>query len=201
VLTFWPYVWQLDPGHTYDEHLILALKTGRDTGHIRYPGWTCLDLWHPNEQILFGRYKERPTPPSLRWPLHWLEYTLNQHFLSSNPLSFKLHSNPSFLGEIWAILWVTLLIFKHSTSPMIFVCLLLLGTCPLDGLGVLRELPRLWWASESLYCLLLCGDLIVKNRTRSWWSFDEVWGRDRPDPLWTPQRRCRQPSWLAKLQE
>jgi hypothetical protein len=30
VLTFWPYVWQLDPGHTYDEHLILALKTGCD---------------------------------------------------------------------------------------------------------------------------------------------------------------------------
>jgi hypothetical protein len=31
VLTFWPYVWQLDPGHTYDEHLVLALKTGCDT--------------------------------------------------------------------------------------------------------------------------------------------------------------------------
>jgi hypothetical protein len=30
VLTFWPYVWQLDPGHTYDEHLVLALKTGCD---------------------------------------------------------------------------------------------------------------------------------------------------------------------------
>jgi hypothetical protein len=30
VLTFWLYVWQLDPGHTYDEHLILALKTGCD---------------------------------------------------------------------------------------------------------------------------------------------------------------------------
>jgi hypothetical protein len=31
VLTFWPYVWQLDPGHTYDEHLVLALKTGCDS--------------------------------------------------------------------------------------------------------------------------------------------------------------------------
>jgi hypothetical protein len=30
VLTFWPYVWQLDPEHTYDEHLVLALKTGCD---------------------------------------------------------------------------------------------------------------------------------------------------------------------------
>jgi hypothetical protein len=28
VLTFWPYVCQLDPGHTYDEHLVLALKLG-----------------------------------------------------------------------------------------------------------------------------------------------------------------------------
>jgi hypothetical protein len=26
VLTFWPYVWQLDPRHIYDEHLVLALK-------------------------------------------------------------------------------------------------------------------------------------------------------------------------------
>jgi hypothetical protein len=31
VLTFWPYVWQLDPGHRYDEHLVLALKTGCDS--------------------------------------------------------------------------------------------------------------------------------------------------------------------------
>jgi hypothetical protein len=30
VLTFWPYVWQLDPEHRYDEHLVLALKTGCD---------------------------------------------------------------------------------------------------------------------------------------------------------------------------
>jgi hypothetical protein len=30
VLTFWPYVWQLDPGHTYDEHLVLVLKTRCD---------------------------------------------------------------------------------------------------------------------------------------------------------------------------
>jgi hypothetical protein len=26
VFTFWPYVWQLDPGHTYNERLVLALK-------------------------------------------------------------------------------------------------------------------------------------------------------------------------------
>jgi hypothetical protein len=35
VLTFWPYVWQLDPGHTYDEHLVLALKTGCDRSPCR----------------------------------------------------------------------------------------------------------------------------------------------------------------------
>jgi hypothetical protein len=43
------------------------------------------------------------------------------------------------------------------------VCSLLLGTCPLDGLGVVRESPRLWWTSESLYCPLLRGDLIVET--------------------------------------
>jgi hypothetical protein len=138
-----------------------------------------------------------PTPPSLSWALHWLENTLNQHFLSSKPLSFKLHSNPSFLGQIWAIFWVTLSIFKQSTSPTIFVCSLLLVICPLDGLGVLRESPRLWWTLESLYCPLLCENLIVENQSRSWWLFCEVWGWERPDPL----SRCRQPLWLAELWE
>jgi hypothetical protein len=28
---------------------------------------------------------------------------------------------------------------------------------------VVRESPRLWWTSESLYCPLLCGDLIVET--------------------------------------
>jgi hypothetical protein len=45
---------------------------------------------------------------------------------------------------------------------MILVCLLLLGTCPLDGLGVVQESPRLWWTSKSLYCPILHGDLIVE---------------------------------------
>jgi hypothetical protein len=38
-----------------------------------------------------------------------------------------------------------------------------LGTCPLDGLGVVRESPSFWWTSESLYCPLLCGNLIVET--------------------------------------
>jgi hypothetical protein len=48
VLTFWPYVWQLDLGHTYDEHLVLALKLGvrisiwiRDMGCYREAGGGC----------------------------------------------------------------------------------------------------------------------------------------------------------------
>jgi hypothetical protein len=73
---------------------------------------TCSDLWHPIGRFLLGAIKRGLHPPSLRWPLHWLKYTLNQHFLSSNPLSYKLHSNPSFIWEIWIILWVTLSIFK-----------------------------------------------------------------------------------------
>jgi hypothetical protein len=46
---------------------------------------------------------------------------------------------------------------------MISVCSLLLGTCPLDRLGVVWESPRLWWTSKSLYCLHLHGDLIVET--------------------------------------
>jgi hypothetical protein len=46
---------------------------------------------------------------------------------------------------------------------MIFVCALLLGTCTLDGLGVVHESPRLWWTLESLYCPLLHGDLIMET--------------------------------------
>jgi hypothetical protein len=35
VLTFWLYVWQLDPGPTYDEHLVLALKKLGVTHYVR----------------------------------------------------------------------------------------------------------------------------------------------------------------------
>jgi hypothetical protein len=38
-----------------------------------------------------------------------------------------------------------------------------LGTCPLDGLDVVRESSRLWWTLKSLYCPLLHGDLIVET--------------------------------------
>jgi hypothetical protein len=77
------------------------------SNHLRTctaPARTCPDLWHPNGKIPFGGYKKSPMPPSLSWSLHCFENTLNQHFLSSKPLSFNLHSNPRFLKEIWAIL-------------------------------------------------------------------------------------------------
>jgi hypothetical protein len=59
---------------------------------------------------------------------------------------------------------VTFSIFISSISSTIFVCSLLLGTCPLDRLGIVQESPRLWWTSERLYCPLLHGDLIVETK-------------------------------------
>jgi hypothetical protein len=44
---------------------------------------------------------------------------------------------------------VTPSIFNSSNSSTISVCSLLLGTCPLDGLGVVQESLRLWWTSET----------------------------------------------------
>jgi hypothetical protein len=46
---------------------------------------------------------------------------------------------------------------------MISMCLLLFGTCPLDLLGVVQESPRLWSTLKSLYCPIICGDLIVET--------------------------------------
>jgi hypothetical protein len=51
VFTFWLYVRQLDHGHTYDEHLVLALKLGvievviravLTVGRKPRVGWTLL---------------------------------------------------------------------------------------------------------------------------------------------------------------
>jgi hypothetical protein len=149
------------------------------------------DLWHLNGQIHYGAYKRGSPPPQLIWSLHWLENTLNQSFLSSNSLSLSLSSFKQIqaLLERFELILNDLSIFKQSTSPTISVCLLLLRIHPLDRLGILQEPQRLWWALKSLYCPLIHGDLIVKNWTRSWWLFDEVWDWERPYPLWAPQRR------------
>jgi hypothetical protein len=171
--------------------------------------WTCAapNIEHvrvsdtPNEQIPSRGYKRPPTLPQLGWLLSSFENTLNQPFLSSKSLSLKLHSNLSFLRDIWAIFLSDPLNLQASTSSTISVCSFLLGAFPLDILGVVWESPSLWWASASLYCHLFHGDLIVENWTRSYWLFNEVWGRGRPGFLWAPQRRRRLPLWLSELQE
>jgi hypothetical protein len=94
--------------------------------YVWAPYRTCPDLWHTNGQIASGGYKMGSPPPTLGWPLRWLENTLNQNFFSSNSLSLKLHSNPSLLGEIWANSWVTHSIFKqeHFTNNLcVFITL------------------------------------------------------------------------------
>jgi hypothetical protein len=121
-----------DTGHVWCRGQILEMVVG----HVRPPARTCLCLWHPNGQIPSRRYKRPPAPPQLGWPLSSLENTLNQPFLSSKPLSLNLHSNLSFLREIWAILLSDPLNLQASTSLMISVCSFLLGACPLDGLGL-----------------------------------------------------------------
>jgi hypothetical protein len=81
---------------------------GAEAGlQIRLPDMSGPDTRHvwvsdtPIDRFLLGAIT--PPPPQLGWPLSWLVNTLNQLFLSSKPLSSKLHSHPSFLREIWAI--------------------------------------------------------------------------------------------------
>jgi hypothetical protein len=163
------------------------------------PYRTCSDLWHPNGQIPYEDYKRRSPPPSLIWPLRWIKNPLNLSFLRSNSLSLKLQSNPSLLGWIWAKPWVTHSIFEqeHFTNNLhVFITLSDSSPwwtrCPLRATKVVVSLkkfvlPSPLWEFDS------------GNRTWSWWSFDEVCGRERPGPLWAPQRKCRQPLWLPEL--
>jgi hypothetical protein len=160
---------------------------------------SCPILWHPNGQIPFRGYKRLPCPSSVG---HSVQLnTLWTNLSWAQNLSLKLHSNPSFIREIWAFLLSDPLNVQASTSSMIYVCSFLLGTHPLDILGVVLESSRLWWTSKSLYCPLLCGDLLVENRTRSLWSFREVSDQERFGSLWALQWRCRLPLWLAELEE
>jgi hypothetical protein len=169
--------------------------------------WTCLapipdmsgSLTPPMGRFPWGLQKASHTSLAhlaTQFSLHTLWNTL----LSSNSLSLKLHSKLRFLGEIWATFWVTHSTFKQSTSLTIFVCSFLLETCPLDGLGglgvtkVMVDLKKFvspspsWGFDSGIW-------------TRSWWLFGEDYGWKRPCSLWAPQRRRRQPLWLAELQE
>jgi hypothetical protein len=73
-------------------------------GYVRPPTQTCPDLWHPNGQIPLGAIKGPPCLFNLTSPSVQLANTLRHSFLSFKPLSLKLHSNLSFLGEIWVSL-------------------------------------------------------------------------------------------------
>jgi hypothetical protein len=68
---------------------------------------TCPVLWHPKGQIPLGDKKSLSPPPHAslaRLTTHFNLQTLWDTLLSSQPLSSKLHSNLSFLGEMWASL-------------------------------------------------------------------------------------------------
>jgi hypothetical protein len=128
------------------------------------PYRTCSDLWHPNGQIPYEDYKRRSPPPSLIWPLRWIKNPLNLSFLRSNSLSLSSFNQiQAFWDGFEPNLEWPIRSSSKSTSPTISMCSLLLVIRPLDGLGVLWEPPRLWWASKSLYCPLHCGNLIVET--------------------------------------
>jgi hypothetical protein len=124
-----------------------------------------------------------------------------QPLLSSNSLSLKLHSNVSFLGEISTILLSDPLNIqaKHFINDLrVFISLRDLSPiwtrcCPSVTKVVVNlekfVLPSPSWRFDS------------GNWIRSWWSLGEVWGWERPSPMWTPQWRRMQPLWLEELRE
>jgi hypothetical protein len=94
VLTFWPYVWQLDPGHTYDEHLVLALKTRCDIHHPTHS--------HPCSVFLFSSLNDALSPllpslPDQRWAI------LTSPF-SSTRLMVSHSTSPFYIPRLMASL-------------------------------------------------------------------------------------------------
>jgi hypothetical protein len=68
--------------------------SGTQPGHV----WVSNT---PTGRFLLGARKAPPPhAPQLVWSLTSLANTLKHSLLSSNLLSLKLHSNPSFLREI-----------------------------------------------------------------------------------------------------
>jgi hypothetical protein len=126
------------PGHVRPSPAVQQLSP--KTGLVRFPGRvpvrlvrhvrpltrTCPSLWHPNGQIPLGGYKR---PPHLFNPAgHSIQHanSLRHPFLSSKPLSLKLHSNLSFLWEIWVSLLSDPLVLhsKHFIDDLcVFVTL------------------------------------------------------------------------------
>jgi hypothetical protein len=114
-------------------------------------------------RFLLGAIKAPPPCPLCLFG-HLLHLqTLWNSLLSSNLLSLKFHSNPSFLREIWATLLSDPqnLQAKHFIDDLrVFVTL---GDLSPRWTMVVWESPRLWRTSKSLYCPLLRGDMIVKT--------------------------------------
>jgi hypothetical protein len=84
---------QLELTQVKPRHWICPVPKPGSSNHLRIcpaPARTCSDLWHPNGKIPFGCYKRTPMPPQLGRSLHSIANTLNQCFLWSKPLSFKL---------------------------------------------------------------------------------------------------------------
>jgi hypothetical protein len=125
------------------------------SGSLTPPDRTCLNLWHPNRKIPFRGYNKGVHAPftPLATPLTWkyfepifleLKLSLLQASLTSKLLKRDLShplSDPLNLQV------------KHFIDDLrVFVSL---GDLSPRQTRHLREPPRLWWASESLYCPLL----------------------------------------------
>jgi hypothetical protein len=106
VLTFWPYVWQLDPGHTYDEHLVLALKTGCDTTAPRLGpglggGRACNDV-RQSRRATAAQSSPAPTTfsPKRLCPLFFISVILGScHYCKGDSISSPSSSQSS--GYWW----------------------------------------------------------------------------------------------------
>jgi hypothetical protein len=65
VFTFWPYVWQLDPGHTYDEHLVLALKLSVTLRHWALQ--TSETIWYGHQDLWSRNFLVHPSNNALSY--------------------------------------------------------------------------------------------------------------------------------------
>jgi hypothetical protein len=140
------------------------------------PTRICLGLWHPNGQIPLGAIKDPPRLSSSIGHSVQLANTLRHSFLSSNPLSIslKIHSNLSFIWEIWSSLLSDSLDLQHKhfiDDLCVFVTLGNLSPrqtrCYPGVTKVVVDLEKFVLPSPS-------WRFDIRNWIRSWWSFREV---------------------------
>jgi hypothetical protein len=174
VLTSWPYVWQLDPGHTYNEHLVLVLKTGCDSIFVLYPSFVSpsiyrLTLWDPRlgpfsfhmQDGGFG--KENMSSNDLGLLLGVIEIQMVLHMLAHGirfDILWHLHFYVSILiHPPYACLKCELLLCSLDLIACIIIalsCILLLVRLDLfAACGV-------HWSDYSCFlCGLICSPLCV----------------------------------------